>query len=307
MNKHTHQSNVETYIHRLKYAYSIACSDADEFRKLNASISRLQSDLFQHEVQGELLEVISSSLRSRLEDFDPLLSKELIEKPISRVLATPVGEYEVYMFSKQSVQWYLDCPIKNFDFILEHQLGLLDDARVVYDIGMHAGVWSMFYSLAVGKSGRIYSFEPSMLNIEQALASFFLNRIENITVFPLAVGNSLAKSSPDILVDFQAREMPQIPASYVFFDSPDFVKIDIEGYEHEVITGMPHLFDVCKKFHLEVHIPHLENRGIDFREITKLIPIDKFSIYVTSTLQEPGFRENLGDLKGFCSLFLQSY
>jgi len=297
---------LKTYIHSLSYSYGLVSRDSQEFTQLHKTILELQSQLLEASSIDQCLSVVSRNIKERLEIFDASLVRHLVDVPRIRSLHTPLGEFIIYMFSEQAIQWYLDSPIENYDFLLELQLGLLNKAKVIYDVGMHCGVWSMFYSLATGKAGRVYGFEPSLLNIEQGLASFFLNKIDNIRVFPLAVGNQVAANSENILVDYQSRPMQQLPAKYMLFDAPDFIKIDIEGYEHEVITGMPHLLSLCDNIHLEVHIPHIAARGIDYESITNLIPLNRFEAYVTSTVQPPRYINSFSGLEGYCSLFLKA-
>jgi FkbM family methyltransferase len=281
-------------------------ADSNEFAKLHQTILALQLNLIQATSLEETLSAISNSIKERLDIYDACLVSQLLDLPRTRTLLTSLGEFTIYMFSEQAAQWYQDSPIEIYDFELELQLGLLANAKVIYDVGMHCGVWSMFYSLVAGQHGRVYGFEPSMLNIEQSLASFYLNKIDNIRVFPLAIGNQVAANSDSILVDFQTRALPQMPAKYMLFDPPDFVKVDIEGYEYEVITGMPYFFDLCDNIHLEIHIPHLAKRALDYQSITNLIPAGRFDAFVTSTDQPSCYLQDFSGLDGYCSLFLKS-
>src|SRR5687768_6577237 len=46
--------------------------------------------------------------------------------------------------------------------------------------------------------------------------------------------------------------------------TPDFIKIDIESYEYEVLVSSIDFLDEFKpRLHLEVHSPQLRKRGLD--------------------------------------------
>ena len=81
------------------------------------------------------------------------------------------------------------------------------------------------------------------------------------------------------------------------------MKIDIEGYEYNLVMGSPHFFDMADNIYLELHIPFLQERGLNYREIYERIPFDRFRVRTPAF----GLFRDLGpddELEGFCPVML---
>lgn len=145
------------------------------------------------------------------------------------------------------------------------------EGKVIYDIGAHIGFHSLYFARLVGPKGKVYAFEPNPKNIER------LNLIRDknpdikniITVCDVAVSNILGTEefsmSEDIesgrssggFIDtadtiwgreaFAMRGFQEITVSTVPMDlfkqelgiqeTPDLIKIDVEGAESLVLLG----------------------------------------------------------------------
>ncbi|HUD44768.1 MAG TPA: FkbM family methyltransferase [Patescibacteria group bacterium] len=133
------------------------------------------------------------------------------------------------------------------------QNGVLKNGSVAYDIGANIGIHTLALSKLVGSEGRVVSFEPSSasdvldINLSQ-------NGITNAQVVRKAVsdsdgdvpfflheysfGNHIAQVSNELK---KAKKVPEISIdSFVqqgLAKPPDFMKIDVEGAELQVIQG----------------------------------------------------------------------
>jgi FkbM family methyltransferase len=149
---------------------------------------------------------------------------------------------------------------------------------VVYDIGGDAGYHSLLFARAVGVGGRVIVFEPIPQAQERIEENLRLNGFTNVSLQKLALGRSrgsfvlekpfeasrinLDKASADVgdikvelhrLDDLMASE--QLPA-------PDFIKIDVEGAELEVLVGMEAMVARCRPtFLIELHPDFLPQFG----------------------------------------------
>lgn len=119
----------------------------------------------------------------------------------------------------------------------------------VFDIGVHVGFYSLLAAVLVGKSGRVFAFEPLPRNLCYLRRHITMNSMDNITVMPVAVadvpGHARFQEAQDsseghfsilgnlevpvVVLDDQIAK-GELPA-------PDMIKIDVEGAEVSVLLG----------------------------------------------------------------------
>lgn len=128
----------------------------------------------------------------------------------------------------------------------------------VFDIGAHAGYFSLLASRLVGPNGRLVAFEPCPTNLQLLQRHFALNGIENAQVIGKAVAEHEGESR---FSRGKASQMGHISTdgedivSTVTLDglwtarqipSPSLIKIDVEGAEGAVLRGASTLFAHCR-------------------------------------------------------------
>lgn len=148
------------------------------------------------------------------------------------------------------------------------------DHPVVYDIGANTGYYGI---LAATKfNATVHSFEPIPEHILCINESARINRVEDkLTTHTIALGSergnlelSLAGSGSTLTKDFLGESSaPSLKVSVETLDSlnlpaPHFIKIDVEGYEWEVLQGARETIS--------------KHRPICFIEIAKEFPERKF-------------------------------
>lgn len=252
----------------------------------------------------EVIERLFPSIRARLSAFAPAVAGELLPSPMHRSVELLDRRAVWPILNRQGLEWYHAVPIEGCDFRAESRLGLHQGARIYYDFGGHHGIWALYYAIAAGPTGRVYSFEPSILNVEVSALLLLVNGIENVVNIGMAIGPSAAvPSASDLLVDFVHQESLQfIGLREACWDRGDFMKIDIEGYEYDLLTREPWIYDVATHLHVELHIPHFERRGLDYRRVMETIPFDRFEVF-NHEAGSPVHADT--PLEGFCSLMLR--
>ena len=150
----------------------------------------------------------------------------------------------------------------------------------VWDVGANVGLYSELFAAAVGPSGRVLSFEPA-----PASAAVLAERIRGYTgqasweVVPVALSDSdggawLSTASGDTAPDNHLASPGDGPAVAVRTqrgDSvvaagerpPSLIKIDVEGFEGEVLDGMGSLLRAASLHTVcaEIHFGQLAARG----------------------------------------------
>lgn len=128
---------------------------------------------------------------------------------------------------------------------------------VFYDIGANIGFFSLIAARRVGSSGHVYAFEPVPANVTAISRSVQLNGFSHVDVFGEAVGatsrtgelllahhiGGATIDSVDAPPDLRGRIAIEIVAMDDIMGPrqlrpPQLVKVDVEGAELAVLTGM---------------------------------------------------------------------
>jgi FkbM family methyltransferase len=150
----------------------------------------------------------------------------------------------------------------------------------VWDVGANVGFYSELFALAVGPAGKVVSFEPSpacVAALEERLRSRGIGVPWEVVPVALSDDNGeawLSVASGDTAPDNHLTSGQEPLAVRVRTErgdaiitagcaAPEIIKIDVEGFEGEVLDGMgpvlgrPSLRAVC----VEVHFGTLNARG----------------------------------------------
>jgi FkbM family methyltransferase len=120
---------------------------------------------------------------------------------------------------------------------------------VVFDIGAHAGFYSLLASELTGCKGRVYAFEPLPRNVRCLREHLRINHIANVYVVEAAVADfdgramflkhsdsTMGRVSAEGSLEVRTVTLDQL-VSDGGIPSPQFLKIDVEGGETAVLSG----------------------------------------------------------------------
>lgn len=160
--------------------------------------------------------------------------------------------------------------------------------ETVVDVGANRGMFALYASKQVGPQGVVICFEPnpSCLNVLEGTLS--RNSITNIEVIGKGLSdraetlNLIVPESDTGIGTFAAydQSVPQraVSCEVVLGDdalrdiSPNFVKIDVEGFEPKVIQGLSETIRRHRPLiYMEVVEQHLRRAGSSSREIISLM------------------------------------
>jgi FkbM family methyltransferase len=132
----------------------------------------------------------------------------------------------------------------------------VEQGDVVCDVGANLGLVSLRLAARVGASGRVHSFEPNPRMQYYLRETIAANEHAPIALHPIGLGDRDCKltlsiptgnygaasfkadefSSVDDLISVPVRRLSQYAAEFGI-ENIAFMKIDVEGFESEVIAG----------------------------------------------------------------------
>ncbi len=134
----------------------------------------------------------------------------------------------------------------------------LPEGGVYIDIGTNIGGHALFAAKVVGEKGLVYAFEPILHLYNQALESININELKNVKLYNFGLGdkeytsqiyiNSRNEGNSSLVFTTQSdkEETVSVKVSDSILkeiERPiDFVKIDVEGFEYNVLLGMKDTF-----------------------------------------------------------------
>jgi FkbM family methyltransferase len=151
-----------------------------------------------------------------------------------------------------------------FDYHEPEAFGFLErwiePGMTFFDIGANIGVYALFASKRVGPRGKVVAFEPQAQTFSRFLENIRINEITNITPEPFAVGSIEGYVAMVCDIDSSKSHTRMANLSdHIIYDNPktyqcecisldkylcahaierlDYIKIDVEGFEFEVLRG----------------------------------------------------------------------
>jgi FkbM family methyltransferase len=147
--------------------------------------------------------------------------------------------------------------------------GALREGDCVVDIGANIGYYALMEARLLGPRGRVYAVEPVPHNMELLEKSVALNNYSNIETFPIGIGSSNTTATmyisdhpnwcsfypPTKIIDRKDVKISSLDSFLKDKQRPDLIRMDVEGYEYEILTGMSGVLDsgVPLKLLIEFH------------------------------------------------------
>jgi len=155
----------------------------------------------------------------------------------------------------------------------------LKRGMVVIDVGAQVGYYTLLAAQCVGPQGRILAVEPAEENLKLLRGNVARARAAQVVIFPFAAGErevvrklNITDSSDShgfyrhpFAPTLRTELVQQLPLDALVDGRVDFVKIDVEGAEIEVLRGMSRITGENRhlKFVVEWNPACLEQAGYD--------------------------------------------
>lgn len=177
----------------------------------------------------------------------------------------------------------------------------INNDDTVIDIGAHIGLFALFASQFC-KDGMIYCFEPVKENYDILLYNLQLNHIKNVKPHNIAVshhigtvtiflnddesGHSMYVTSKKSIT-VQSNSLQNIIESNKI-EKCNFVKIDCEGEEYEIINSLPvEYFEKIQKMCIEYHF--VDEKPYLLKDLTVKLKGLSYDVSTRNILESIGF------------------
>ena len=199
-------------------------------------------------------------------------------------------------------------------YLLLHRLGLMGAGErsaltrqvkpgmTVVDVGGNLGLYTVLFSRLVGPEGRVFTFEPDPDLFAQLQQNCSRNGCANVQGFNLAVGSQhdhlnlqklITNTGDNHLSKDGAKFFRRtIPVEVVALDeflpvrNPDLIKIDVQGWEFEVLKGMDKLLvdSPATNLYFELWPQGLSRAGSSMADIFAWLQARGFQLYRAGSL-----------------------
>ncbi len=183
---------------------------------------------------------------------------------------------------------------------------VISPGDIIFDIGGHHGWNALVLSSMVGPRGKVFTFEPNPKNAEIIKRNVSLNGCTNVTLENAAIGSRdqdvIVTNMSDTIVrpdKLDDRYWPEdcrrksvsrgIAVKMQSLDTysrqhnifPSLMKVDVEGYEIEVLRGSRSILARKPKLCLEIHHPDALARYQTFvDDLFGLIALSEYRLWL---------------------------
>jgi FkbM family methyltransferase len=213
--------------------------------------------------------------------FDPLLPR-IIERDVKHTQGKGIGFNSCEIEAKHALQFLLELGVRN---------------PLVFDVGANVGLFSKAI-LERSPLSRIVAFEPSALARSELRAMF--SNDDRVTISPFALGNEIGSSTlwsnvegsglgsltrrelQHFGIAFDNSEQVEVTTLDAWNEnqqlSPDFIKIDVEGHELDVLKGATKTIETVKVIQFEFGGCNIDTRTF-YRDFWNFFRDSGFELY----------------------------
>jgi len=149
------------------------------------------------------------------------------------------------LYSNQLYEPYL------YQFLSENHISI--EGKNVIDVGANNGQITVEFAHLVGDTGKVYSFEPQRIIFQQLCGNVFVNGLDNVHAYNMAIGDEDGLTQiekPDYFqkgpvnfgnIHVGVKENYEIVKLHKLdtlqIENVSLIKIDVQGFEKKVLIG----------------------------------------------------------------------
>ena len=190
----------------------------------------------------------------------------------------------------------------------------IPQGAILWDVGANVGLYSCY--AAKSRNCMVYAFEPSIFNLELLARNVYINQLTDlVTIISLPLCEAISKSSMNMTstdwggalstfgqnYGFDGNKMDSLfefstvgismdkAVSVLGLEQPDYIKLDVDGIEHLILSGGKQVLANVKGVLVEVNdnfkqqassvILTLEEAGLSLKEKRHAEIFDKSDLF----------------------------
>jgi len=184
------------------------------------------------------------------------------------------------LYSNQLYEAYL------YQFLSENQISI--QGKNVIDVGANNGQITVEFAHLVGDTGKVYSFEPQRIIFQQLCGNVFINGLDNVHAYNMAIGDEDGLTQiekPDyfqkgpvnfgnihvgVNENYETVKLHKLDTLQI--ENVSLIKIDVQGFEKKVLIGAK---ETIKKnrpiIYIEIEQDQLELYGDSEESVLQLL------------------------------------
>ena len=195
-------------------------------------------------------------------------------------------EFDFWIGDIVGKEWYDTDSIGNtYEMCFVRDM-MLTPGDVILECGSHHGYTTLLLAKWAGDSGKVLAFEALKHNCDILQKNMEINKISNVSVYNMAVGDAKGKTHISVgynvnIVENSNGDIVEMINLDEFKDrSPNLIKIDVEGFEVAVLKGAQEILHTKPKLAIEVHTDLLSHYNSSVEEIFTLIGASNYNIWI---------------------------
>ncbi len=163
---------------------------------------------------------------------------------------------------------------------------LISEGDSILECGGHHGCTAIILSKWVGPAGKVVTFEPLPANCKIIEKNIRLNHLTNVTLERKALGPNQQtifitnSSNASVSTSDKGVKVDQTCLDDYAYLNPTFIKIDVEGFEKQVLLGAQKILATCPKLAIEIHTEDIHKYGASLSDIFRLIHVENYKIWI---------------------------
>lgn len=198
-------------------------------------------------------------------------------------------------FNDEGISRQLYFHKKREHYSTDYMKEIIKENDTIIDIGANSGYYALLESQLANR-GEVYAIEPVPKNMQLLKKNIELNDYKNIQVFPLAIGGENGEGKMylydkgnlcSFTKNIQNKPTGKVTIPIMTLDRfvekcafayPTLIRMDVEGYEYEIIKGMANILKSNKPLILFIELHPFMMSKDDMKNLIDTLKRNNFKV-----------------------------